>query len=294
MLSSIGNVVTETYSSWRAHRTIRLGAGLAYYGLFAIVPLMSISLAVAGIVLDDVDLEASLTNVIGDIVQGDAAAVSSAISRSLDDSTITSNLGLIGLVSLLLAASLVFVALQDAFDTVWEEPVRTGTWASLRRRLIAFAVVLLTGAALVASVSVQTASSIIRNLVPGNTGLVNAVADVLASVGSWALLTVVVASLFHFLTASPSRFRVALVGGVVTAIALTIGTRLFGEYLKRFGSSSVAGATGSVLLGLVWFYAIAQIILAGAELTRTLELRRHRDDGIDRTRDPIGAPDSPS
>ena len=283
MLSSISAVITETYSAWRAHRTIRLGAGLAYYGLFAIVPLMSISLAVAGLVLDKADLEKSLNNVIGDIVEGDASVISSAITQSLDDTTITSNLGLIGLVSLLLAASLVFVALQDAFDTVWEVPVRTGTWASLRRRLIAFAVVLLTGAALVASVSVQTVSSIVRNLVPGNTGLVNAAADILASFGSWALLAVVVASLFHFLTASPSKFRVALAGGFATAIALTIGTRLFAEYLKRFGSSSVAGATGSVLLGLVWFYAIAQIILAGAELTRTLDSRRRPDPDIDPT-----------
>lgn len=52
----------------------------------------------------------------------------------------------------------------------------------------------------------------------------------------------------------------ALIGGFVTAFALTIGTRLFAEYLKRFGSNSLAGAAGSILLGLVWFYAIAQII----------------------------------
>ena len=290
MFSSIRTILIDTYASWRRHRTIRLGAGLAYYGLFAIVPLLSISLAVAGLVLGAVDLEESLDNVIGEIIQGDATEVSSAISRTLEDSTITSNLGLIGLVSLLLAASLVFVALQDAFDTVWEVPVRTGTWASVRRRLLAFAVVLLTGAALVASVSVQTVSSIVRNLVPGNTGLVNAAADVLASVGSWALLAVVVASLFHFLTASPSGFRVALLGGFVTAIALTIGTRLFAEYLKRFGSSSVAGATGSILLGLVWFYTIAQIILAGAELTRTLGMRRPPPDDAEPT--PSGDPAS--
>lgn len=84
---------------------------------------------------------------------------------------------------MLLVASLVFVALQGAFDTVWEVPVRTGTLASLRRRLLAFAVVLLTGAALVASFAVQTISDLVRTLAPGNTALVDAAADVLASPG---------------------------------------------------------------------------------------------------------------
>lgn len=86
-------VITETYSSWRADRTIRLGAGLAYYGLFAVVPVLSISLAGAGIVLHDANVEESLANVLGDIVQGDAAEVSAAIGRSLDDFTVAGGSG---------------------------------------------------------------------------------------------------------------------------------------------------------------------------------------------------------
>ena len=276
----IKDIIMETYSSWRRHRTIRLGAGLAYYGLFAVVPLLSIGLAVAGIVLDDADVEESLANVLGDIVQGDATEVAAAIGSSLDNVTTTGGLGLIGFISLLLAASLVFVALQDAFDTVWEVPVHRGTWASLRRRMLAFAVVLLTGAALVASFAVQAASTLVRNLAPGDTALVDAAADILASAGSWAVLALVMGSLFHFLTAAPAGLRVSLTGGLATAFALTIGTRLFAEYLKRFGSNSLAGAAGSVLLGLVWFYAIAQIVLAGAELTRTLSLHRNANAGV--------------
>ena len=67
---------------------------------------------------------------------------------------------------LLLAASLVFMAIHAAFDTVCHAPVRTGTWAGLRRRLLAFAVVVLTGAALVASFADQPVSSLIRDVSP--------------------------------------------------------------------------------------------------------------------------------
>ena len=40
-------VIVATYRSWREDRTIRLGAGLAYYMLFAIVPLLAVTAALA-------------------------------------------------------------------------------------------------------------------------------------------------------------------------------------------------------------------------------------------------------
>ncbi len=250
---------------------MRLGAGLAYYGLFAVVPLLSISLAVAGLVIDRADVEAALSSALGGIAETDADAFASDVSASIDTTATAGSLGVLGVASLILTASLVFVALQDAFDTIWEVPVPRGTWSSLRRRFLAFAVVFLTGAVLVASFAVLSIANLIRRAAPVDSGVIDVAADVLANITSGALLAVVIALLFHFLTAQRLRWQVSGIGGAVTAIALTIGNRLFVEYMRRFGASSLVGATGSVLVGIVWIYAIAQIVLAGAELTRTLQ-----------------------
>ncbi len=274
LISSIRLVVVETYAAWRSHRTIRIGASLAYYGLFAIVPLLAISLAVAGLVISEADVQELLASILGNVVDGDAEAYAAQITEHINASGTTSSLGLIGVGSLLLTASLVFVALQDAFDTIWEFPVSHGTWATLRRRLLAFAVVLLAGAFLVASFAVISISNLIRTLLPGSSPLVDAGAELLASVGSVGLLAMVMALLFQFLTRDGLAWQIAVFGGGATALALTVGNRLFIEYMRHFGASSLAGATGSVLVGIVWIYTIAQIVLAGAELTRTLQ-RRH-------------------
>jgi membrane protein len=264
-------VVVDTYRSWRSHRTIRLGASLAYYGLFAIVPLLAISLAIAGLLISEADVEEVLASVLGNVIQGDGEEFATQLTDTINASSTTSSLGLIGLGSLLLTASLVFVALQDAFDTIWELPVSSGTWASLRRRLIAFAVVFLAGAFLVASFAVVSISNLIRAILPGSSTIVDVGADLLVSTGSVALLAVVIAALFHFLTRDGLSWKVTATGGAVTALTITVGNRLFIEYMRRFGANSLAGAAGSVLVGLVWIYTIAQIVLAGAELTRTLQ-----------------------
>ena len=273
MITWVRLVVTETYDDWRAHRTMRLGAGLAYYGLFAIVPLLSISLAVAGLVIDPADVQEVLRSVFGDIVDADMDAFASDVSSNLESTSTVSGLGLFGLASLVLSASLVFVALQDAFDTIWEVPVERGTWSTLRRRFLAFAVVFLAGAVLVASVAVLSISNLIRNNAPGDLGVIDVAADVLASLSSGAVVAAVVGLLFHYLTAHRLGWRVSALGGLVTGVVLTIGNRLFVEYSRRFGAASLVGAAGSVLVGIIWIYAIAQIVLAGAELTRTLQRR---------------------
>ncbi len=265
-------IILATYASWREHRTIRLGAGLAYYGLFAVVPLLSISVALAGIVLNDIDVEEAVASALGDMVDGDATEVAAAISSRIDTSSVSYSLGLIGLASLLLAASLVFVALQDALDTVWDVPYRSGAANTLRRRALSFAVVLLSGAVLVASFAVSALSSLVRNLAPGDALLFETAADMLSTAGSWALMAIVLAALYNFLTSAKVHWPPALLGGVVTAAVLGVGNRLVAEYLSRYGASSLAGAAGSVLLGLIWIYAIAQVVLVGAELTRSLEL----------------------
>ena len=96
------------------------------------------------------------------------------------------------------------------------------------------------------------------------------------------------ALLFQFLTRDGLTWRIAAFGGGATALALTIGNRLFIEYMRRFGASSLAGVTGSVLVGIVWIYTIAQIVLAGAELTRILQRRHDGELGADA---PETAPD---
>lgn len=280
IFAALRQVVVDTYHSWRAHRTIRLGASLAYYGLFAVVPLLAISLAVAGLVINEADVEEALASVFGNIVDGDGEQFATQVTDSLTTTVDAGGLGLFGIASLLLTASLVFVALQDAFDTIWEMPVTKGTWAGVRRRLVAFAVVLLAGGFVIASFAVVSITNLIRTIVPGSGTFVQISADLLASVGTSVLLAAVITALFHFLTREGLPWRVSVTGGIVTALVLGIGNRLFVEYMRRFGASSLVGAAGSVLVGLTWLYAVAQIILAGAELTRTLQ-RHHEQRSVE-------------
>ncbi len=269
----------ETYEQWRGHRTIRLGAGLAYYGLFAIVPMLAVALALAGSVISHGDIQSYLAEQLSTLIGVDADAVASVLADALDGDGRLVGLGLIGAASLLLTASVLVVALQDAFNTIWERPVRSGLRQTVLRRLIAFVVVAGAGAVIVVSFAVNAVTGLLDQLAP-DIAIVGSLQELIGLVTSWALAVGVVALLLRYLTDARVPWPPALVGGAATAAVLAVGTVLVGAYLRRFGASSLAGATGSVFLVLLWIYYVAQIVLVGAEFTRVLTLRRSGAGGI--------------
>jgi membrane protein len=273
----IWNLGLETYEQWRDHRTIRLGAGLAYYGLFAIVPVLAVALAFAGAVISQGDVQSYLAEQLSALFGVDADTVATALAGVLDGDGRLAGLGLIGAASLLLTASVLVVALQDAFNTIWERPVRSGLRQTVMRRLVAFVVVAGAGAVIIVSFAVNAVTGLLDRLAP-DIAIVGSLQELIGLVTSWVLAIGVVALLFRYLTDVRVPWPPALVGGVFTAAVLAVGTVLLGAYLRRYAASSLAGATGSVFLVLLWIFYVAQMVLVGAEFTRVLS-RRHQADG---------------
>jgi membrane protein len=269
---------TETYEQWRDHRTIRLGAGLAYYGLFALVPLLAVALAIAGSVISQADVQSYLAEQLSALLGVDADAVAGAAADALDGTGRLASLGLVGAVSLIFTASLLVLALQDALNTIWERPVRMGIRHTLMRRLVAFVVVAGAGGVLVLSFAVNAVTGFLNQLVP-DVAVVESLQELIGLATSWALTVGVVALLFRYLPDVRAAWLPVLIGAAVTALLLAVGTVLVGAYLRRYAVTSLVGVTGSVFLVLLWIYYEAQIMLAGAEFTRVLARRRARWSG---------------
>lgn len=266
------NLGLETYSEWRGHRTIRLGAGLAYYGLFAIVPLLAVALAVAGLVISQADVQEYLADQLSGLLGVDADRVAQALSEVLEGTGVLTGLGLVGAASLFLTASLLVLALQDAFNTIWERPVRSGIRQSVLRRLVAFVVVAAAGAVIIVSFAVNAVTALLDRLAP-DLAIVASLQELIGLLATWVLAIGVVALLFRYLTDVRVPWVPATVGAAITAAMLAVGTVVLGVYLRRYAATSLIGATGSVFLVLLWIYYEAQILLVGAELTRVLTRR---------------------
>lgn len=270
--ADVREVVVRTYESWRDHRTIRLGAGLSYYGLFSLSSVVAVSVALLRIIGRSDAVEEAIRERIELFVGPDGAASVAALFEELEGPSGTS-IGLIGLGSLLVTGSLFFLALEDAMNQIWDVPVRSGLTSSVRRRLVSLVVLLGAALTLVSAFAVQTASSLLERFVPGSAEGLQAVAALVSNALGWGVLVVALALLFRYLPAVELSWRPVLIAAGVTSGLLVVGTALIGWYLRTIGASSVGGAASTPIAILVWIYYEAQILLAGVHLSRILAER---------------------
>ena len=90
---------------------------------------------------------------------------------------------------------------------------------------------------------------------------------------SFALITLLFASIFRFLPAVRLKWRDVAAGALVTSILFTAGKFFLGVYLTEAGFAEKYGAAGSLVVLLVWVYYSAQVVFLGAEFTRVYAMR---------------------
>lgn len=279
-LRSIYDVTKQAISDFSEDKVPRLGAALAYYSVFSLAPLLIIAIGIASLLFGEQaahgQMLAQIENTVGE-----------PVARSLEEmlrNTHENGAGVlatvVGMIVLLFGASGVFVQLQDSLNTIWHvapKPDR-GWWAVIRERFLSFAAVLCIGFLLLVSLIASAAISAVSNFLtpswlPGSSYLWQVVNNLIA----FALITVLLALMYKVLPDVKLRWRDVWIGAAVTGLLFNIGKYLIGLYLAKTGTASAFGAAGSLVIILVWVYYSSQIVLFGAELTRTLVKREGQE-----------------
>lgn len=254
----------------------RLGASLAYYTLFAIGPILLIAIAVAGAVFGHDAAEGEITGQLERLVglEGARAVQSMLTTAGRNTSGWTLATG-IGTLTVIVGATGAFLELQTSLNAIWRVKRKPGfsIKAFFGKRLRSFGLVVGVGFLLVVSLVVSAGLAAFGRWLGGLSGLMllwNAV-DLGVSVG---VFSVMFGAMYKFLPDVKLRWHDVWIGGFVTALLFSIGKKLIGLYLGQSSVASSYGATGSVIVLLLWVYYSSQIVLLGAEFTRIWTVRK--------------------
>ena len=158
-------LMKDAASDWSRDRAPRLGAALAYYTVFSLVPFLVVVIAVIGLVFGEEAAQSAILSQIAELVgEQTAAAIKDMIQRADQPSTGLFATGL-AVATLLLGASGVFGQLQDALNTVWgvEPKEGRGVWGFIKDRFLSFVAVLGTGFLLLVSLILSSALAAFGN-----------------------------------------------------------------------------------------------------------------------------------
>lgn len=255
------------------HECFDLAAALSYYTLLSFAPLILVVVAIASLVFDRSGVEEHIAREVSTLI-GDAG---SEVLRTVLENAGEEKRGIavvIGVVTLLLGASSVFVQLQDALDRILE--VKNEPGSSIKRalvsRLLSIAMLISAGFLLLVTLVVSTGIAALQAWIHPRFEIPAWIWSGLDVVISLGVVMLLVALIFKILPRVRMRWGDVWFGALVTAILFTVGKKLIGEYLGRAGVGSAYGAAGSVVVLLAWTYYASIIFFLGAILTR-----RHAD-----------------
>lgn len=260
------DVLVETWKSWNAHHTPRIGAALAYYTAFSVAPILIIAIAVAGTVFGtDAARDEVIHQMRGMLGETGAKAVQEMLT-SAHQGRKGGVAAIVGAVTLLIGASSLFAELQGALNVIWEAPPRAkaGILGKLRARFLSFAMVLVIGFLLLVSLVVSATLSGLQDSFGGLTPFLAQSLNVLISL---VATTILFGLIYKVLPDVEIAWKDVRVGAFVTAILFVIGKQLIGLYLGNSSLASTYGAAGSFVVMLAWIYYSAQLLLVGAEFT---------------------------
>jgi len=187
---------------------------------------------------------------------------------------------IVGIVTLLLGASAVFVHVQDCLNRIWEVKPREGPVIGrlVKKRVASFALILGIGFLLLVSLTLSAALAGLEGYLKRHVPLPFGLLEVVNLLLSFFTIALLFALIYRVLPDAKIDWQAVVIGALATSAFFSIGKWAIGLYLGRTAVASPFGAAGSLVVILLWIYYASAILLVGGEFTRvyTREFVRRR------------------
>ena len=262
-----------------ADRGTHLAAMVAYFALLSFVPLVFLSLSLLGLA-HRADASDFLVKELSRAFPGSSLTSILSLVHKVQDNAAA--LGIIGGIGLLWTSLSLFSALESAFNIVYGRPNRS----FLHGKGIAAGVMLGCLVALFAGLVVGAVGvEGLKHYAPGFVSN-SVVAYVVSLAVSLVAVFVFLVAVYRLLTNAPITVRDALPGAAASSIALAASFQVVPIFVRFADVNVTLRVLGGPAILLLWLYAMANVIIFGAELNwwqterRSLRIAQEPVDGL--------------
>jgi YihY family inner membrane protein len=253
-------IVRGVVAGARSDRITFIAAGLAYYALISLLPLLLLALVVTSL-FGESDLVVTL---LAEISQTLGEGVGSAIRAALTGAAGRGGATVLSLAVLFWSGLRLFRGLDIAFSEVYGDPGPASILAQIRNAAIALG-----------AVAVGVAATVVLGMIIAGLGVESLIegSDAIGLVGTAALvgsLTVAFLPLYYVLPGPDVPVREAIPGAVFAAVGWTVLQTVFRIYARAAGSYEAYGVLGGMLLLVTFLYFGGLVLLLGVVLNAVL------------------------
>jgi membrane protein len=264
-------LLKDTYAQWNEREPFSNSIIIAYYAIFSLPGLLVIIINVAGYFYDEKAVTRRITEEIQAMVGGNTAEDVGAIIEKANESKGTVLASILGIATLLFGATGVFYQMQQILNKMWEvkPKPKQKILKLIRDRVFSFGLILAVGFLLLVSLVLSAALSAFADWVAGNfSESLNIVFKLLDILFSFAIVTILFASVYKFLPDAKISWKDVWIGALLTSALFVVAKFALGLYFGKSDPASTYGAAGSIILIMLWVSYAGLILLFGAEFTQ--------------------------
>jgi membrane protein len=267
----VGQLIEHGVTNFFRDGCTQRAAAISFYALFSIFPLAILSVAVLGLVANDEHVRREVVDFVLDKIPLTEDRGRRQLETAMKRATAQgAGLGVLGILTLLFAASNVMGSIRQALNTAFgvhddRPPAQAKLW-DIFGVFVFGLIVTLSFALTLADELLDNAKKTADDVIPGFGGVLT---DALISVGHLVplvLAIVLFATVYRFVPAERPNLRDIWPGVLVAAVGYELAKTGFTLYLSKFANyGAVYASLGSVVAFLVFTYLAAFVALLGAE-----------------------------
>jgi len=268
--SGIKTLAIATFNKWSDDKASRLAAALAYYTVISLPALTLLIIALAGMILGEEAARGQVVQQLQSLLGYEGAkSIEEMISNASKAESKSIHASLLSSATLAFGATAVVIQLQDALNTIWGVTAKPGNFikAFIFNRILSFGMILSVGFLLLVSLVVSALLAMLSKSLGIYTTEFSALWRAVDFSVSLFLIAGLFALMFKYLPDAKIDWSDVIIGAILTSLLFNIGKLLIGLYLGNSQIGTTYGATGSLVILLVWIYYSAQIFFLGAEFT---------------------------
>src|SRR5690554_1449394 len=270
--SEIGELTKISISEFFKGDSFMHGAALAYYAIFALVPIIYLAIASFGLIMGQDQVIA----IVGDLMESnmgisDVSSFTDLMYKWEIGKGGTPMLQIMGITALIFTSTAMFNSLSKSLNSFFGIiPIRhyNALLEELVKRLLSFGLMAIFAAIVVVIYFAQSLLIAVGMKIFSDGSFFQEVLfSILEHVSILAINFLVFTLVFKYLHDGVVKWKLAMAGALFTAILLYAGQLGVNYYLANYFFAADGGIAGTLLAVITWIFYTSQIIFLGAKYT---------------------------
>ena len=262
------SILENAVKTFTEKQAAQASAGLAYYSIFSIFPLLLVFIAAGSYFIDT----NQVFNVVTQFIQQALPISRQLINENLQEILqARGTAGILSLLTLLWSGSGMFTNLAYNINLAWTRAARRNF---LQNRLVGLWMIVGLIGLIVLSLTLSWVTQRLPHMDIAHASPTNLLLlRLISAFGSWLMIFLVFFALYHWIPTMDVTWSATVWGALLASLAWKAVTTGFTWYLSsRFGSYQlVYGSLGAIVAFLFLIYVISFITLFGAHLSAAIE-----------------------